>query len=77
MTWAISSALRICAADIFAASTASHFSASSPVGTAALSNSFTGMTDNYNASGLLVGVINGPANRDLASAKGSEEKRAA
>jgi len=34
----------------------------SPVGTAALSNSFTGMTDNYNASGLLVGVINGPAN---------------
>jgi len=34
----------------------------SPVGTAALSNSFTGMTKDYDASGIVVGVINGPAN---------------
>ena len=37
----------------------------SPVGTAALANSFTGMTKPYGATGWLVSVINGPANAIL------------
>lgn len=37
----------------------------SPVGTAALANSFTGMTKPYGAKGWLVSLINGPANAIL------------